>query len=483
MGQHALLTQAKLTMEDQIGPLIIFSLFKGKNRWLALVLMQCYPKLYSQMEKVYAILYRKVYPERYHIVIQKYNGDDHNTSNFCYVALNWYCCMHYMKEQTSLVSKTHITRYQDHMRDCDGCDRQMIPDYLPVSTIDVMHKGSPIKVTFDIEGERITLEGSSLASLNEFVLEATNMHTKYRYGTIDINEIYVCRWKKDCYEPSIMNTYKTYDNVYLPPKLLNGITFDISQFKASEGAYMKDGIPYKRGYLFYGSPGTGKTSTVYAIARENRMNMYKVNCKTAGDARFKEQMKSIPKNSVVLIEEVDTQINDDRSGSYSDKVEIFGENLEKSLREEKVNLSVLMEILDGYDYLYGCIIILTTNHKDCLDKALIRPGRVDMHYHFEEMGSVDIRETIRRFSGVEVNVSDDVIMSSSTLINQILLPNRNDQEAIQRLLNEYSEKTTEESDTDTIDNIVKFKTESKIPEKEKPRFSHSGRSGRALERI
>lgn len=96
-----------------------------------------------------------------------------------------------------------------------------------------------------------------------------------------------------------------------------------------------------------------------------------------------------------------------------------------------------MEVLDGYNNLHGCIVILTTNHKDALDDALIRPGRIDVQYFFGPLTSVDIKSTIKSFTGYDVTVPSVLVMTSSTLINQILLPNRNDRLAIQKIINNW----------------------------------------------
>ena len=46
------------------------------------------------------------------------------------------------------------------------------------------------------------------------------------------------------------------------------------------------------------------------------------------------------------------------------------------------NLSFFLNIIDGLNECSGRIIILTTNKIDYLDKAIIRPGRIDIKIRF-----------------------------------------------------------------------------------------------------
>lgn len=138
----------------------------------------------------------------------------------------------------------------------------------------------------------------------------------------------------------------------------------------------------------------------------------------------------------------DNTENDSAVDKKDEKTKEEKSKEEKSKRKkntliEKINkvpMSKLMEVLDGYDTFHGCIIILTTNHKEYLDNALIRPGRVDMHYFFGPLNSGEIKTTIKRFTGFDIAVPSDLSMTSSTLINQILLPNRRDRLGIKELI-------------------------------------------------
>lgn len=59
---------------------------------------------------------------------------------------------------------------------------------------------------------------------------------------------------------------------------------DAKDFLASEAWYAERGIPYRRGYLLYGVPGSGKTSLIHAIAGELSLDIYVVSLSAKGYA-------------------------------------------------------------------------------------------------------------------------------------------------------------------------------------------------------
>lgn len=68
------------------------------------------------------------------------------------------------------------------------------------------------------------------------------------------------------------------------------------------------GIPYRRGYLLYGPPGCGKTSFITAIAGALEYGICELNFSDRGltDDRLKHLLRTAPKNSVILLEDVDS---------------------------------------------------------------------------------------------------------------------------------------------------------------------------------
>lgn len=148
-----------------------------------------------------------------------------------------------------------------------------------------------------------------------------------------------------------------------------GFCADIANFLRSEEWYARRGIPWRRGYLLYGPPGTGKTSLIIAAAGELNMSlcMLSLSDTRLSDHSFSVLLQRTPSNSMIVIEDVDAFFCD--RSSVAEGV--------------KLSFSGFLNALDGVHSLEGRVIVLTTNHVDRLDSALIRPGRVDRQFHLE----------------------------------------------------------------------------------------------------
>ncbi|KAF4753427.1 mitochondrial chaperone, partial [Perkinsus olseni] len=61
-------------------------------------------------------------------------------------------------------------------------------------------------------------------------------------------------------------TVRPFDSVILDGTAAETIASDVKEFLSTGSWYLDRGIPYRRGYLFYGPPGCGKTSYIMALA-------------------------------------------------------------------------------------------------------------------------------------------------------------------------------------------------------------------------
>jgi chaperone BCS1 len=176
------------------------------------------------------------------------------------------------------------------------------------------------------------------------------------------------------------------ESVVLPHEMKGRLLDDLQEFLGPDTRqwYKEHGIPHKRGYLFYGVPGGGKTSLIQAVAGKFEYNICYVHLThpRLTDDSLREAVNQAPKRSVLVFEDVDA---------------IFGRNREKLLPDSPLTFSGLLNAIDGIGKADGQIFILTTNHRDRLSPALIRNGRADVHVQFTFATDEQIFGMFRRF--------------------------------------------------------------------------------------
>lgn len=161
------------------------------------------------------------------------------------------------------------------------------------------------------------------------------------------------------------------DSVVLDEGVKERLLADIEEFLADDTRrwYKEHGIQHKRGYLFFGVPGSGKTSLVQAIAGHFKHNLCHLHLTHPNltDESLRAAVNQSPRHSLLVFEDIDA---------------IFGRDREKLLNDSVLTFSGLLNALDGVGKAEGQIFVLTTNHRDRLNPALIRNGRADLHIEF-----------------------------------------------------------------------------------------------------
>lgn len=147
---------------------------------------------------------------------------------------------------------------------------------------------------------------------------------------------------------------------------------DLSSFlsPAAKAWYRGQGLPYRRSFLFHGTPGSGKTSTIRAIASTfGLVACYlSVTHSSFGNQALADAIASLPDRALMVIEDVDTLFSADRSATGAAGALTF---------------SGLLNCLDGLTAADSVLVVLTTNRGvDELDPALVRGGRVDRRWAF-----------------------------------------------------------------------------------------------------
>lgn len=158
------------------------------------------------------------------------------------------------------------------------------------------------------------------------------------------------------------------DSVILDEGIKDSVVGDVKDFLSRQQWYVDRGIPYRRGYLLFGPPGSGKSSFIQSLAGELDFGVAMINLSEMGmtDDKLAYLLTKLPKRTLLLLEDADAAFTNRRqrdADGYSGA---------------SVTFSGLLNALDGIAAGEERLAFLTTNHIDRLDPALIRPGRVDM---------------------------------------------------------------------------------------------------------
>lgn len=216
----------------------------------------------------------------------------------------------------------------------------------------------------------------------DFIQSSVEYYKKhYHFIKREQNKIklFISGTNGDCFECLGSRNKRSLESIYLPKKDKEAIMNDLTNFlepKTKEW-YNEMGIPYKRIYLLTGIPGAGKSSLIAALASHFGYNLAIVSfTPKMTDVALLQAFRSLNHNNkdedekkvFFVLEDMDCIFNKNRTSS---------EELHCSL-----TFSGVLNALDGIcsDNKIGFI---STNHIEQLNKALIRPGRVDYVMNFD----------------------------------------------------------------------------------------------------
>lgn len=346
-----------------------------------------------QLKSVPIFIYNKIKIHLLHNV----TFDNSEYDNHLVKILNSYLLLHYPKKFKSTIGET-IYEQSTH-------GNKLVIKYTQNSNIfHIRHNGKLIIITVS----RLKNEKDNISTMFY-----TSITLQSWFGKKEINDFLNTIIDVENKKPKSSNIYVNFnsdwsyvsknirkiENVVYENKM--NIIDDINFFIENEDWYSQRGIPYKRGYLFYGRPGNGKTSMLMSIANSTNKDIYFLNINDIkSDGELFRLFINLSPSPILVLEDVDA--------CFSDR------NDDDAEKSSKVSFSAMLNCLDGVFSQHGTIIIMTTNHIEKLDSALIRDGRIDMKLLIDNPKKEIVEEYISLFFNEEIklkNYNKDVSMA------------------------------------------------------------------------
>jgi SpoVK/Ycf46/Vps4 family AAA+-type ATPase len=284
----------------------------------------------------------------------------------------------------------------------------------------------------------------------------------------------------DCWREDLFESARNFKNIFFDGKmqLLEKIDF----FLNNKEWYYEKGIPYSLGIGLHGPPGTGKTSFIKALANYTNRHIVVISLKMIKTKQQLEQFffenrynsnnqqNSISWDKKILVFEDIDCIGDiilDRNNKYNlrkvyskdsdtdnkktndtkisdilkavcDLNESGSSSLIKNNKDQEITLDDILNLWDGIRETPGRILIISSNHYDKLDSALIRPGRIDITHELCNASHNTISEIYTHLFGKNIDKNKlskikEYFYSPAELIN-IYVSNKNDKEFMNRLV-------------------------------------------------
>jgi ATPase family associated with various cellular activities (AAA) len=137
--------------------------------------------------------------------------------------------------------------------------------------------------------------------------------------------------------------------------------------------YQARGIPWRRGHLLHGKPGTGKTALIRALAQEVDYPLNVLDLATLDNDGLRWSWARMQRNAPCII------VIEDFDGVFNGRVNVLGD-------KSSLTFDCVLNVIGGLQVADGVFLFITTNHPETLDPAIgipgadgasSRPGRID----------------------------------------------------------------------------------------------------------
>jgi len=257
--------------------------------------------------------------------------------------------------------------------------------------------------------------------LDQFIGEIYNNYNKilllekkhkplYHFNYIGNNEYSVKTLSINNGEHELYETFEHLHNEH-NETIIN----DLDRLKDLE-YYKKKGLKRKKGYLFYGIPGSGKTSTVVAMALYDQRHIIEINFNLLKTQKEMQQIMNLRNingididnnNIILLFDEIECGLkkynrqNEILSSSNEDTTLSLVSAISKEIllsdnKDNELDIAKILSSLDGIGNYNGLVIVGTTNYLDKLDPAIYRELRLTP-IHFRELRKCDVIGIIEKY--------------------------------------------------------------------------------------
>jgi len=245
-----------------------------------------------------------------------------------------------------------------------------------------------------VETERMNLSitwfGRNASVISDFI---TTIEKRRGYSTRNRISISVYTNHKWIFTNDI--PMRSFDSIFIEQRIIDNILDNLKKFYQSRQWYNEHGIPYRYGILLSGAPGTGKTSIIKAIASYFNKSLYVLPVEQL--VYINEAFSSAYEDAILVVEDIDASKSVQKRDENKNiiRTQIYKENHELEIRAE--SLSTVLNSIDGITAKDGRILIMTTNHKEYIDAALLRPGRIDLDLDIGHITDESFLKFIRVF--------------------------------------------------------------------------------------